>query len=165
MFTWILLTHTHIILISFPDKVRGLFNEGGLFGEREGWHLPGFDISNWTARELSQGLPSGGAGVGFFVTTFDLDFPKETDVLLSFQFETTNTQAYRARLFVNGWMFGKVRCTGYTPCMGLDECLWEVCSAWRMSARRLSSLSRPVSCTTMERSELFTYVGLYVAYD
>lgn len=119
MFTWILLTHTHIIVISFPDKVRGLFNEGGLFGEREGWHLPGFDISSWTARELSQGLPSGGAGVAFFVTTFDLDFPKETDVLLSFQFETTNTQAYRARLFVNGWMFGKVRCTGYTPCRDL----------------------------------------------
>ncbi|RDX44153.1 hypothetical protein OH76DRAFT_1487358 [Lentinus brumalis] len=92
---------------NFPDKVRGVMNEGGLFGEREGWHLPGFDTSNWTTRDLSQGLPSGGAGVGFFVTTFDLDFPKTTDVLLSFQFESTNTQAYRARLFVNGWMFGK----------------------------------------------------------
>ena len=96
------------VLRSFPDKVRGVMNEGGLFGEREGWHLPGFDTSGWTARKLSQGLPGGGAGVGFFITTFDLDFPQNTDVQLSFQFETENTQAYRARLFVNGWMFGKV---------------------------------------------------------
>ncbi|KAM5541250.1 hypothetical protein V8D89_005179 [Ganoderma adspersum] len=92
---------------NFPDKVRGVMNEGGLFGEREGWHLPGFDTSNWVSRELSEGLPSGGAGVGFFVTTFDLVFPKNTDVLVSFQFETTNTQPYRALLFVNGWKFGK----------------------------------------------------------
>ena len=92
----------------YPDKLRGVLNEGGLFGERKGWHLPGFDASGWTARELSQGLPGGGAGVGFFITTFDLDFPKDTDVQLSFQFETENTQAYRALLFVNGWKFGKV---------------------------------------------------------
>ncbi|KAI0738819.1 glycoside hydrolase superfamily [Daedaleopsis nitida] len=92
---------------NFPDKVRGVMNEGGLFGEREGWHLPGFDTSSWTARDLSAGLPDGAAGVGFFITTFDLDFPAGTDVLTSFQFETENTQAYRARLFVNGWMFGK----------------------------------------------------------
>ncbi|OCH94229.1 hypothetical protein OBBRIDRAFT_789567 [Obba rivulosa] len=90
----------------YPDKVRGVLNEGGLFGEREGWHLPGFDTSSWTARDLSDGLPSGGAGVGFFATTFDLSFPEDTDVMMSFQFDTAN-QPYRARLFVNGWMFGK----------------------------------------------------------
>ena len=96
-------------------------NEGGLFGEREGWHLPGFDTSSWTERDLSEGLPSGGAGVGFFVTTFDLDFPKNTDVLLSFQFESNNTLPYRARLFVNGWMFGKV-CAQCPLCNVLDKC-------------------------------------------
>lgn len=86
-----------------------MLNEGGLFGERQGWHLPGFDTTNWTARELSEGLPGGTAGVGFFVTTFDLSFPESTNAFLSFQFETENTQPYRALLFVNGWMFGKVR--------------------------------------------------------
>ena len=94
---------------SFPDKVRGVLNEGGLYGERQGWHLPGFDTSRWASRDLSEGLPGGHAGVGFFVTTFDLAFPKDADVLLSFQFEAENTQPYRALLFVNGWMFGKVR--------------------------------------------------------
>ncbi|KAM5536271.1 hypothetical protein V8D89_010048 [Ganoderma adspersum] len=83
----------------FPDKVRGVMNEGGLFGEREGWHLPGFDTRRWAPRELSAGLPSGGAGVGFFVKTFELAFPRGTDVLVSFQFEADNTQPYRALLF------------------------------------------------------------------
>ena len=98
-----------IWICSFPDKVRGVLNEGGLYGERRGWHLPGFDTSHWTVRDLSEGLPEGTAGVGFFVTTFDLASPKDVDVLMSFQFEAENTQPYRALLFVNGWMFGKVR--------------------------------------------------------
>lgn len=101
-------------MISFPDKVRGIFNEGGLFGERAGWHLPGFDLSsaNFTARDLSDGLPDGNAGVGFFVTTFDLNVPSGTDTMMSFVFDGgvgDPGQAYRALLFVNGWKFGKVR--------------------------------------------------------
>ncbi|CAL1698277.1 unnamed protein product [Somion occarium] len=92
--------------LEYPDKARGILNEGGLFGEREGWHLPGFDTSTWTSRSLSDGLPSGGAGVGFFVTTFDLSIPKGKDVFASFQFDSIN-QPYRAILFVNGWHFGK----------------------------------------------------------
>ncbi|KAF9016306.1 glycoside hydrolase family 35 protein [Hymenopellis radicata] len=67
----------------YPDKVRGVFNEGGLFGERSGWHLPGFDTSTWESRELSDGLPGSACwrwGLG---------------------------QPYRVYLFVNGWMMGK----------------------------------------------------------
>ena len=99
-----------MLLCSYPDKTRGVLNEGGLFGERQGWHLPGFDTSSWVSRSLSQGLPDGKAGVGFFVTTFNLNVPKETDVLMSFVFDNVN-QPYRALLFVNGWQFGKVRVT------------------------------------------------------
>ena len=90
--------------------MRGILNEGGLFGEREGWHLPGFDTSKWVSRDISQGLPGGKAGVGFFVTTFDLHVPDQTDVPLSFVFDggsTSTAQPYRAILFVNGWMMGK----------------------------------------------------------
>lgn len=97
---------------AFPDKTRGLLNEGGLFGEREGWHLPGFDTSSWPVRSLSAGLP-GGAGVGFFITTFSLAVPREVDAMFSFVFDegAASGQAYRALLFVNGWQFGKVRST------------------------------------------------------
>ena len=83
--------------------MRGIFNEGGTFGERSGWHLPGFDTSKWQSRSLSQGLPNDTAGVGFFVTTFDLDVPRGNDVPLSFVFDNGNLgQPYRAFLFVNG---------------------------------------------------------------
>ncbi|KAI0040947.1 glycoside hydrolase family 35 protein [Auriscalpium vulgare] len=90
----------------FPDKTRGVLNEGGLFAERAGWHLPGFDTSSWTSREFSSGLPNNTAGVGFFVKTFKLDVPAGFDVLMSFTFDDSS-QPYRALLFVNGWMMGK----------------------------------------------------------
>ena len=94
-------------------------NEGGLYGERAGWHLPGFDTSSWTERELSAGLPNDVAGVGFFVTTFDLDLPEGYDIPLSFEFEEPLGLPYRAYLFVNGWMMGKrVGNLGYVLCSG-----------------------------------------------
>ena len=145
---------------SFPDKVRGVFNEGGLFGERQGWHLPGFDTSNWTAHDLSAGLPSGGTGVGFFVTSFDLSFPRNTDVFLSFQFESTNTQAYRALLFVNGWMYGKVRVSTLNPscCDGRGPYRLAPYSASRTWVRRRSSLCRQAYLICTARSEyILTY--------
>ncbi|KAL0951694.1 hypothetical protein HGRIS_008370 [Hohenbuehelia grisea] len=92
---------------NYPDKFRGVLNEGGLFGERKGWHLPGFDVSRWIKRDLASGLPNSAAGVGFFVTTFDLRIPAGLDVALSFTFQEPLGQPYRAYLFVNGWMMGK----------------------------------------------------------
>ncbi|KIJ17952.1 glycoside hydrolase family 35 protein [Paxillus involutus ATCC 200175] len=91
---------------NYPDKVRGVLNEGGLYGERVGWHLPGYDTSSWVSRDLSEGLPDAAAGVGFFVSTFDLNISEELDVLMSFVFDQTS-QPYRAQLYVNGWMMGK----------------------------------------------------------
>jgi hypothetical protein len=91
---------------SYLDKVRGVLNEGGLYGERMGWHLPGFDTSSWVMRDLSEGLPNATAGVGFFVTTFNLSIPDGFDVPMSFVFDNTS-QPYRSQLYVNGWMMGK----------------------------------------------------------
>ncbi|KAK6984994.1 glycoside hydrolase family 35 protein [Favolaschia claudopus] len=89
----------------FLDKTRGVLNEGGLFGERKGWHLPGFDTSSWASKDLASGLNS--AGIGFFVATFSLNIPAEVDAFMSFTFEEPLGQDYRAYLFVNGWMMGK----------------------------------------------------------
>ncbi|KAJ7483000.1 glycoside hydrolase family 35 protein [Mycena galericulata] len=91
----------------FPDKTRGIFNEGGLAAERRGWHLPGFDTSSWEERSLSDGLPDSRAGVGFFVTTFELDVEEYLDVHMSFTFDDPLGAPYRTFLFVNGWMMGK----------------------------------------------------------
>lgn len=95
--------------LSFPDRTRGILNEGGLFGEREGWHLPSFDTSSWSTRSS---ISSSGPGIGFFVTTFKLDVSEGVDAMMSFVFEDPNDEAatsYRALLFVNGWQYGKVR--------------------------------------------------------
>ena len=85
----------------------GVLNEGGLYGERQGWHLTSYPTSSWVSRSLSEGLPNNVAGVGFFVTTFKLDIPRGLDVMMSFTFQEPLGQPYRAFLFVNGWMMGK----------------------------------------------------------
>jgi Beta-galactosidase jelly roll domain len=102
---------------SFIDEHRGVLNAGGLYGERRGWHLPGYPDASWDARDLDQGLPNDEAGVGFFRTEFTLDIPKGLDVRLSFEFEDgVEGQPYRAILFVNGWNMGKrVANLGYYP--------------------------------------------------
>lgn len=98
---------------SFTDRLRGISNEGGTFGERHGWHLPGFapaTSDGWSLRRLSEGLPHGAAGVGVFVTHIELDVPRGVDMPMSFVFDEGVGEpglAYRAYLYVNGWMMGK----------------------------------------------------------
>ncbi|ORX33785.1 glycoside hydrolase superfamily [Kockovaella imperatae] len=86
---------------NFPDKVRGLYNAGGLYGEREGWYLPGFDDSTWTAAE-----PLTEPGVTFYRAEVNLAIQAGMDLHYSFVFPN-HTGNYRAQLFVNGWQFGR----------------------------------------------------------
>ncbi|KAF5347162.1 hypothetical protein D9758_011102 [Tetrapyrgos nigripes] len=88
----------------FPDKTRKILNEGGLFGERAGWHLPGFDHTQWEKRTPMEGLTK--PGVGFFRATFSLNIPDGFDVPLKFVFSSDQGH-YRAQLYINGWMMGK----------------------------------------------------------
>ncbi|EJD44926.1 hypothetical protein AURDEDRAFT_64886 [Auricularia subglabra TFB-10046 SS5] len=88
----------------FPDKTRKILNEGGLFGERMGWHLPGFDSSHWRRLGPQTGLSR--PGVGWFRTTFKLSMPVGVDIPLAIEFSSTKGQ-YRAQLYVNGWQMGK----------------------------------------------------------
>ncbi|KAF9076535.1 glycoside hydrolase family 35 protein [Rhodocollybia butyracea] len=87
-----------------PDTVRKIYNEGGLYGERAGWHLPGYNDSLWEERTPFQGI--GKPGVGFFRTTFNLDLPEGYDIPLSFVFDSA-VGHYRSQLYVNGWQMGK----------------------------------------------------------
>jgi len=51
--------------------LRGYLNEGGLYAERIGAHLPGFPDTTWTsANPTTHGVA--GAGINFYRTTFDL---------------------------------------------------------------------------------------------
>lgn len=97
----------------FYDPSRGPLNEGGLYIERQGWHLPGAPTEDWAeSRGPTEGINT--AGVQFYSTTFDLDFPDGYDIPLAIQFTNgTDTDsaglstAYRCQLYVNGFQFGK----------------------------------------------------------
>ncbi|KAL7652749.1 hypothetical protein ACMYSQ_010009 [Aspergillus niger] len=100
---------------SYADLSRGPLNEGALFAERKGYHLPGAPTEQWTKRSPFDGLPEDERpGVGFFATKFDLQIPDGYDVPISVVFENSTMAGdgsgparFRSELFVNGWQFGK----------------------------------------------------------
>lgn len=97
----------------YHDLSRGPRNEGAMFAERQGYHLPGAPLQVMALRSpITHGVE--GVGVGFFATTFDLNVPRGYDVPLSFVFQNasqglngTQAAAYRVQLFVNGWQYGE----------------------------------------------------------
>lgn len=97
----------------YEDRTRGPLNEGGLYIERQGYHLPGAPTSSW--KDSKSGPMEGidQAGVAFYATTFDLNFPQGYDIPLSFSFRNSSTNtsettpAYRCQIYVNGYQFGK----------------------------------------------------------
>ncbi len=86
------------------DTVRGPYNNGGLHGERAGYHLPGFPDGSWSEVALPASQPT--AGVTWYRTTVSLATPTGQDVSLALQITDNNTRDYRARIFVNGWHMG-----------------------------------------------------------
>jgi hypothetical protein len=92
----------------FADHARGTPNNGGQYGERMGWHLPGFDDHGWAG---VQGLPQGAAGTTWYRTGFTLDVPKGQDATIGLQMGDLATprspRHYRALIFVNGWNMGQ----------------------------------------------------------
>ncbi|TFK43322.1 glycoside hydrolase family 35 protein [Crucibulum laeve] len=91
---------------SYVDKTRGPLNEGGLFGERQGWHLPGFNDAAWATGKPTTGISK--AGVSFFRTTFNLNIPKGVDYPLALVVTNSTTNPhFRSQLYVNGYQFGK----------------------------------------------------------
>lgn len=97
---------------SYSDRTRGPLNEGGLYAERQGFHLPAPPSGKWETRSPVTGISV--PGIGFFTTSFSLDLPRGYDIPLSFVFtntsstSTTTTPAhFRCQLYVNGYQFGK----------------------------------------------------------
>lgn len=61
---------------NYPDRVRSIYNTGGLAGEREGWHLPGFDDSGWQGGKEGLSAP----GVRFYRAELSVHYPKGLDL-------------------------------------------------------------------------------------
>ncbi|KAG8852485.1 hypothetical protein FRB96_008673 [Tulasnella sp. 330] len=89
----------------YPDKVRGPYNEGGLWVEREGATLPGYDYSAWQSSSPYVGISA--AGVQAYHTSFTLDIPSGVDATIGIQFTATPTSNYRSLIFINGWNYGR----------------------------------------------------------
>ena len=86
------------------DPVRGPLSTGGLFGERAGWQLPGFDEDSW--KPVSLPAHDTTPGVAWYRTTVDLDLPRHQDTSLGLTITDDPSKKYRAELYVNGWMVG-----------------------------------------------------------
>ncbi|KAJ2896575.1 beta-galactosidase B-like protein [Zalerion maritima] len=100
------------------DPTRGPLNEGGLYAERVGMHLPGYDTSSWTdVLESNATLAVPGAGVSVFYTEVTLSVPSGLDASITFQLTSTEDGTFtpsgaysnrlRALLFVNGYQYGR----------------------------------------------------------
>ncbi len=91
------------------DTVRGVPNNGGQYGERMGWHLPGFDDARWAKATLP--ATTAPAGTSWYRTRFDLNVPKGQDATIGVQFGDASVPRspvdYRVLLFVNGWHMGQ----------------------------------------------------------
>jgi beta-galactosidase GanA len=91
------------------DKVRGVYNNGGLHGEREGWHLPGYADKDWAKAAVPDSRAT--LGTSWYRTEFDLKVPAGHDASLGLAFGDPtiprSTNRYRVLIFVNGWHMGQ----------------------------------------------------------
>jgi beta-galactosidase GanA len=85
------------------DPVRGPLNNGGLYGERAGWHLPGLADGSWTEGVPARIMP----GVTWQRTTFRLDLPKGQDVPIVLRFGAPPIDGGDVRIYLNGWNLGR----------------------------------------------------------
>jgi len=92
------------------DPVRGVANNGGQYGERMGWYLPGFDDRSWKKADVP--AVETWAGTSWYRTHFDLAVPRGQDATIGIAFGDTSKPrspiaAYRVLIFVNGWNMGQ----------------------------------------------------------
>jgi beta-galactosidase GanA len=87
------------------DKLRGPLNTGGLYGERNGWHLPEFNDRHWAPVTLPNA--SAHAGVAWYRTSFALDVPDGVDASVGLAISDDPSKQYRALIFLNGWNVGQ----------------------------------------------------------
>ncbi|PYI11671.1 beta-galactosidase [Aspergillus sclerotiicarbonarius CBS 121057] len=100
---------------TYRDHSRGPLNEGALYAERQGYHLPGAPVEQWKSSTSPTNKVISSPGVGFYATEFELGLPEGYDIPLSVVFTNTTTinatdeapAQFRAEIFVNGWQFGK----------------------------------------------------------
>lgn len=107
----------------YQDLARGPLNEGAMFAERQGYHYPSPpDSEGESSSPFQSGLSK--AGVGFYTTSFRLDFPDGWDIPLSIVFKNSTASNssqkesgpnYRCQLYINGYQYGKYSEFAFIP--------------------------------------------------
>lgn len=88
------------------DPVRGPLNNGGLYGERHGWHLPGDGDRGWEKVRLPrEERPR--QGVTWYRTVFRPAVPAGVDASVGLVLGDDSRHAWRAQVFLNGWNLGQ----------------------------------------------------------
>jgi beta-galactosidase GanA len=91
------------------DPVRGPLNNGGLYGERNGWYLPGYPDRGWSDRNVPD--VAAPAGTSWYRTTFDLRVPVGEDASIGLTIGDPAVPRsgghYRVLIFLNGWNMGQ----------------------------------------------------------
>jgi beta-galactosidase GanA len=94
---------------NIADPARGALNNGGLYGERNGWSLPGFADSAWATRSAPDNAAT--AGTAWYRTSFSLNVPAGHDASLGLTIGNPSTPRsgghYRVLIFLNGWNMGQ----------------------------------------------------------
>ncbi|WP_139650735.1 beta-galactosidase [Tessaracoccus massiliensis] len=93
------------------DQMRGMYNTGGKIGEREGWHLPGVDTTDWAPATTMKATEP---GVAWYRTEVDLNVPEGQDTAWRLELDVDNfgnthqtrTNGSQVDLYVNGWNIG-----------------------------------------------------------
>lgn len=88
-----------------PDPVRGPQNNGGLYGERSGWHLPGYGDGGWEPVQLPRADRR--QGVTWYRASFRLAVDAGIDASIGLVLDDDPARAYRVQIFLNGWNMGQ----------------------------------------------------------
>lgn len=88
-------------------------NEGGLYGERLGWHLPDFtpESPQFTTSTPLTGLSK--SGIKFYTTSFHLNIDSDLDVPIGIALSAASGTIARIMIWINGYQYGK-----YIPHIG-----------------------------------------------
>jgi beta-galactosidase GanA len=94
---------------ALTDPVRGPLNNGGLFGERIGWSLPGYPDRGWAVHPVPD--TTAVAGTSWYRTTFQLSVPRDEDAAIGLTIGDPAVLRsgghYRVLIFLNGWNMGQ----------------------------------------------------------
>lgn len=96
---------------TITDLLRGPMNNGGLWGERQGWYLPvaaSKADAQWQSAVPTAPPPQ--AGTYWLRTNVKLDLPKNHDIQLGLVFgdpsKARSSPKTRVLMFINGWNMG-----------------------------------------------------------